>query len=189
MAFHSIDLFGGSIVADLPSSFADVSDFRQVPDHQEVYLDKDGFTSIVVEILERVEQPDIEALKYHLHDLVDTDASQTKIITAAEAHFAKLPPGTSAYTLLAIAPPDEKQRGRANEPDFVAIYLTMLRLPEQKTDLLVAVNVPYIAGQYDPATINQEAGQLGSLGQNALSIRDTILQTLNIKDWSLFVQD
>lgn len=83
-AFKQVDLFGGAIVASIPSTFEDVSDIRQVPDNQEVYLDKDGFSStvpsiypnfvmmvvdsifagIVFDILERVEKDsDIEALK------------------------------------------------------------------------------------------------------------------------------
>jgi hypothetical protein len=67
------------------------SEIRQVPDNQEVYLDKDGFTSIVVDILERVEKPDNEALKFHLNDIVDEDAGETKVWTTGEAYFAKLP--------------------------------------------------------------------------------------------------
>lgn len=107
--YATIPLFGGAITASLPSTFADVryvieitsdipftltwfdSEIRQVPDNQEVYLDKDGFTSIVVEILERVEKPDIEALKFHLQDIVDEDAGETKAWTTGEAHFSKLP--------------------------------------------------------------------------------------------------
>lgn len=67
------------------------SEIRQVPDNQEVYLDKDGFTSIVVEILERVDKPDVEALKYHLQDIVEEDAGETKVWTTGDAHFSKLP--------------------------------------------------------------------------------------------------
>jgi len=50
------DLFGGAITADLPTTFADVSDIRQVHDHQEVWLDRDGFTSVAIDILERVQE-------------------------------------------------------------------------------------------------------------------------------------
>lgn len=110
MSSKTFQLFGGSIVAELPSRFTDVrsvfssarpvniavltgicSNIRQVPDHQEVYLDSEGFTSIVVEILERVDKPDPDALKYHLEDMVEGDAEKTRIISTAEAHFAKLP--------------------------------------------------------------------------------------------------
>jgi len=51
------------------------SDLRQIPDHQEVYLDKEGFTSITFDILERVDSVanDEEALKYHLEDMTDSE--------------------------------------------------------------------------------------------------------------------
>ena len=67
------------------------SEIRQVPDNQEVYLDKDGFSSIVVDILERVERPDDEALKFHLQDIVEVDVGETKVWTSGAAHFSKLP--------------------------------------------------------------------------------------------------
>ena len=89
--FKNIELFGGALSASVPASFADVSDIRQVPDHQEVWLDRNGFTSIVFEILERVEKPDVEALKYHLQDIVEEDEGEMRIWTSSEAHFQKLP--------------------------------------------------------------------------------------------------
>jgi hypothetical protein len=71
------------------------SNIRQVPDNQEVYLDGDGFTSVVVEILEREEKPDNEALEYHLRDLVEDDeddaAEKTKVWWRGEAVGGKLP--------------------------------------------------------------------------------------------------
>lgn len=49
------------------------SDFRQIPDHQEVYLDNTGKASIVLEVVERVEDAanDLEAMHVHLKDIVD----------------------------------------------------------------------------------------------------------------------
>lgn len=70
------------------------SQIRQVPDNQEVYLDKDGFTSIVFDILERVEvgeKTDIDALKYHLQDIIEDDTDETKTWTLNSAIFSKLP--------------------------------------------------------------------------------------------------
>ena len=67
------------------------SEIRQVPDNQEVYLDQQGFTSIVFDILERVQKPDIEALKFHLQDIVEEDAEQMKVWSSGDAHLAKLP--------------------------------------------------------------------------------------------------
>lgn len=65
-----------------------------MPDNQEVYLDKDGFTSIVFDILERVEvgeKTDIDALKYHLQDIIEDDTDETKTWTLNSAIFSKLP--------------------------------------------------------------------------------------------------
>ena len=61
--------------------------------------------------------------------------------------------GTPAYALIAAAPPGEKQRGRANEPDFVAVLMTLVRLVDKKTDIVVAVNVPHVGGRYDAAGV------------------------------------
>ncbi|CAO1602873.1 hypothetical protein XANCAGTX0491_006471 [Xanthoria calcicola] len=71
--FKPTELFGGAITANLPASYADVSNIREVPDHQEIYLDASGFSSIIFEIAERVSQPntDQEALKFHFQDIVD----------------------------------------------------------------------------------------------------------------------
>ena len=66
-----------------------------MPDNQEVYLDSEGFASVVVEILEREEKPDNEALEYHLRDLVEDDeddaAEKTKVWWTGEAVGGKLP--------------------------------------------------------------------------------------------------
>jgi len=67
------------------------SDIRQVPDNQEVYLSTTGFTSIVFDILERVDKPEAEALKYHLQDIIDEDAGESQIWESSAAHLSKLP--------------------------------------------------------------------------------------------------
>lgn len=46
-------LFGGMVSIQCPSRFVDVSDFRPVPDHQEVLADASADQSVIVEILVR----------------------------------------------------------------------------------------------------------------------------------------
>lgn len=113
MSYTSTPLYGGAIAVDLPSNFADtrsVPDFlhlkqphhragqltcddsqiREVPDHQEVYLDTNGYSSIVVEILEYQEKgSNEEALQYHFADLIDEEDS-TNILEQGRAVMAKL---------------------------------------------------------------------------------------------------
>lgn len=95
--YKTTPLFGGAIVCDLPEHFADVSRLRQVPDHQEVYIDKDGFTSIIVEITERVGpdgptslEEDGRALTTHLEELVGDDVDTVKVWNTTETRFSKL---------------------------------------------------------------------------------------------------
>ena len=66
------------------------SQIREVPDHQEVYLDTNGYSSIVVEILEYQEKgSDEEALQYHFADLIDEEDS-TNILEQGQAVMTKL---------------------------------------------------------------------------------------------------
>lgn len=89
-------LFGGALESELPDNFADVSKLRQVPDNQEVFIDKDGFTSIIFDITERVggagssDEIDGRALTIHLEELVGTDADTVKVWNSTETQFSKL---------------------------------------------------------------------------------------------------
>ncbi|KXS95910.1 hypothetical protein AC578_2629 [Pseudocercospora eumusae] len=193
--FKTIELFGGAIIAEIPATFTDVSKIRQVPDNQEVYLDTEGFSSIVFEILERVEiekgnddDDDVEALKYHLSDIVDEDAGHTILYNTGSAYLSKMP-NTTAVTLLATSPPGEKQRGRPNEPDFVGILLILVRLEEQKTDIVIAINVPHLPGSYVKEDVDPAAGKYGNLLEAGKVVKEKVLESFEIKDWGLFVQE
>jgi len=67
-----------------------------VPDNQEVYIDKDGFTSIIFEICERVgpsgssAEIDGRALTTHLEDLVGDDADTVKVWNTTDTEFSEL---------------------------------------------------------------------------------------------------
>ena len=65
----------------------------------------------------------------------------------------------------------------------------MIRLERQRTDIIVAVNVPHIAGQYAPAEVDPEKGKHGVLLEHAIQYRQKIMETLDVKDWELFVQE
>ena len=72
------------------------SKLRQVPDNQEVWIDKDGFTSIIFDITERVGEagsgPEIDgkALTTHLEELVGNDVEGLKVWNTAETEFSRL---------------------------------------------------------------------------------------------------
>ncbi|CAH0017508.1 unnamed protein product, partial [Clonostachys rhizophaga] len=191
--FRSTPLYGGAIVADLPEHFADVSKIRQVPDNQEVWIDEDGFTSIIFDITERVGEPgsgpeiDGRAMTTHLEDLVGDDRDTLKIWNTAETEFTRLEEGIPAYTLISTQSPKvgaSKEGG--SSPDFTAIIMTIIRLEKQKTDILITVNVPHIKGEYDEEDVDLELGKQGKLIGDAVEYSARIWQSFKIKDWSLF---
>ena len=126
----------------------DHSRIRQVPDTQEVFLHTEGFSSLVFDILERVENAsnnDIEALKFHLSDIIDSEpdaAASTILETASEFQLGKMA-GTKCLSLVARVPAGEKMRGRANEPKGgVVVFVVLVRLEKVETDFVVSVNLP-----------------------------------------------
>lgn len=194
--YLSTPLFGGALSADLPAKFADVSKLRQVPDNQEVWIDQDGFTSIIFDITERVgpsgsgPKIDGQAMTDHLEDMVGSDINTVKIWNTAETEFSRLEKGIPAYTLISTQTPRVRPgEQKSSAPDFTAIVMTLLRLEKQKTDILITVNVPHIKGEYDEDDVDLELGKQGKLIGDAVEYSARIWESFKIKDWGLFVVD
>ncbi|GMP94516.1 hypothetical protein CsSME_00043958 [Camellia sinensis var. sinensis] len=63
-------LFGGAIASTFPLRFQDVSNIRQVPDHQEVFVDPARNESLIFELLDlKLEVVDNGSATWFLHDL------------------------------------------------------------------------------------------------------------------------
>ncbi|CAD6499446.1 BgTH12-03561 [Blumeria graminis f. sp. triticale] len=182
-------LYGGAIYVDLPSNFADVSTIRQVPDEQEVFLDKDGFTSIIFDIVERVGPPgsgpdvDGQALTTHLEEIVDSQDDTVRVWNSSTTKFSKLPSETPAYTLITTQASPSKES--PTSPDFTGIVLTLIRLERELTDILITINVPHINGEYKDE-VDMQSGKQGRLIENSIEYATRIWETFEIKDWSLF---
>jgi hypothetical protein len=67
--------------------------------------------------------------------------------------------------------------------------MTLIRLADKKTDIVISVNVPHVPEEYDPAEVDPTAGKLGPLLEAANQIRQKILETFEIKNFGLFVQE
>ncbi|KAG7293851.1 hypothetical protein NEMBOFW57_003911 [Staphylotrichum longicolle] len=190
--FKKTSLFGGALVCDLPDNFADVSTIREVPDNQEVYLDKDGFTSIIFDITQRVDAPgeglerDGRALTIHLEDLVGDDADTVKVWNTTETQFTHLDESIPAYTLIATQTPQGGEESRRTAPDFTALILTLVRLEKEKTDILITINVPHIKGEYDEEDVDLALGKQGELIGDAVEFAARIWSTFEVKSWRLF---
>ncbi|CRK29117.1 ran guanine nucleotide release factor like protein [Verticillium longisporum] len=185
-------LYGGALVSDLPEKFADVSKLRQVPDNQEVYIDQDGFTSIIFDITERVGPsgtgPEIDgrALTTHLEELVGSEVDTVKVWNTTETQFSRLGEDIPAYTLIATQTPRPESGDRSSSPDFTAIILTLLRLEKESTDILITINVPHIRGEYNEEDVDLELGKQGKLIGDAVDYAARVWETFKVKDWTLF---
>ena len=70
-------LWGGALSVELPARFVDISDFREVPDFQEVFADPHADQSVTFETLEHLpEQSDEQIALYHWQHLLDDNGGE-----------------------------------------------------------------------------------------------------------------
>ncbi|XP_067325871.1 ran guanine nucleotide release factor [Anolis sagrei] len=134
-------LFGGAFSACLPPGSIDVSEMRQVPDNQEVFVHPSTDQSIIIELLEyQAGVPDENAARYHFEDLADS-SSTTEILNQEQflPQLLALEGCSSAWQLTARQLVAKFNEEAKNE---VTLHLALLRLPQYGTDLLLTFNDP-----------------------------------------------
>jgi len=75
--------------------------------------------------------------------------------------------------------------------------MTVVRLEQQKTDIVVTVNVPFSSPNLvrnegtvaSPVYSGELNGARGQLLAAAVLVRDSFLSTLTVLDWDLFVPE
>ncbi|CAG8606459.1 3532_t:CDS:2 [Ambispora gerdemannii] len=196
-------LFGGAIVAHIPPQFTDVrflthfffylyrtqnDDIREIPDNQEVFVDTHTDQSIVVEILELVnEASNEEAASYHFSSVAfDNDAEdttivqQTGILTPAEV--PKLPSNTLMYFATGQQMVSKFNERDSSARNLVNIFLAVFRLPQHQTDLVITYNLPILIGETSSSRSYAQEGNV-HVGYEEFK---RILASVQIVDWSLF---
>ncbi|KAG0069148.1 hypothetical protein BGZ89_003438 [Linnemannia elongata] len=113
------ELYGGAITINLPSKFGTISHVREVPDHQEVFVNVDEDQSVIVEILElAAEASDDNCAAFHFQQLAeDNDAEDASTIQSVSvlnnAELPTWPADAKIYLLLGqqrVAKFNEQQR-------------------------------------------------------------------------------
>lgn len=176
-------LFGGAIHIALPTRFDDTSQFREVPDHQEVFSDPDTDQSVIVEIVEFDPSiPDVEIGKFHLDEIAhvsDAAASQFIGVTAlTNEQMPNLPPGV--VKLVAVG---DQRIAKFRETAFntVRMFVAIIRLPQVASEILITLNTPLHIDQHSSSA---RARILHPDYAQQLHLR--VLQSLAVNDWSLF---
>eukprot|EP00041_Stephanoeca_diplocostata_P007148 m.98593 g.98593 ORF g.98593 m.98593 type:complete len:211 (-) comp16754_c0_seq1:343-975(-) len=140
-------LFGGAITALIPLRFKDVSQFRQVPDNQEVFVDADADQSFIIEIVEKAsEASDMDAAKFHFHSIAhDNEATETIIESAPDGN--SLAPNFNGTRSICIGRQrvskyNEKERRGVQSGNIIRVYVSCFRLTDVATDIVISFNSP-----------------------------------------------
>lgn len=192
----------------LPGSLVDASSLRQVPDSQEVFLQSDGDGSIIVEIVEFLDESDgAIAAKSHWEALAeDNDAYGSNAVVDERGPASVAIPtitcsvtgGDRAASASANIISGIQRVAKFSEAvrNTVAVHLLLLRLPAAGADLLFTVNVPlaldpasssYLSGARSASAIESlPSDRLFAPGLTADAVLAMAAESISITDWELF---
>lgn len=177
-------LYGGAISCDLPEVAVDVSDFREVPDTQEVFILErpDGLDrSVIIDLLEMVKANTLpEIIAIHLEDIIDgpptflAPLESSKTEEDFDAHFFLVKPSPS------------KQ-----ETDETKLFMliALLRLEKAESDCVFTFNIPLKCGDVTAEQLHAQMLEVtsgdGELGRCFQQLKHWV-STFKIQDWNLF---
>lgn len=168
---REVPLYGGALSTELPRSFTDASTFREVPDHQEVWVDTTSDRSVIIEILEQKDVDDAQAIEFFLSDLAAfNEAIDSKVLHSRPVAPEEVP-HLRCRTFMGLGQ-QVVAKFREDKSGPVQIHCAVLHLPEVTTDILITLNDPQAEDEGSPATPEVFFAQL--------------LRSFRIIDWSLF---
>jgi len=166
-SYHNeIPFFGGAIVTKFPTKFIDVSDFRLVPDHQEVWTENAEVSPLafICEILEyKKDIKDVDSANFFFDDLaslnnidnkkmneiINTNLIKQGIYNKAikddddnnnSISLPHLPIGTTVNILKGRSAIDKRKDGTVKSECIT--WLANIRLPQVSTDILITLTLP-----------------------------------------------
>lgn len=188
-------LFGGKISCTFPHRFQDVSNIREVPDHQEVFADPNRDESLIIELLEL--KPDVAdngSAAWFLQDLAseqDAEGSvvieQSGVLEAPGLMYNNVPAVvTTVVGQMAIS---KGQQGREAQ-NLVKVYLANLRLKGVDTDVLVTAYEPIVINPLSESADTVGAGVAVPAAQAGCLPMDEVFKlavtSFRVHDWGLF---
>ena len=175
-------MYGGAMEMAVPTTFVDSSQFRQIPDHQEVWVDMDSSQSVILEILEHVEQEGEAAIRYHFEEVGKANgcgAEEMRVTEVRALRESDLPKfngrGITGHCLRG-----EQIAGKFNEEkkNIVYIEMALVRLPAPASaDLLLSLNTPTLCA---PGSSESE------FAKATHSYFPQISASLGVNNWGLF---
>ncbi|KAJ6858284.1 hypothetical protein NC652_040756 [Populus alba x Populus x berolinensis] len=184
-------LFGGAISSTFPVRFQDVSNIRQVPDHQEVFADPSRDESLVFELLDL--KPDIndnESAVWFLQDLANEQDAQGFTLVD-QSGVVEVPIGDSSAPFTTAIGQMGISKGRQGREaqNVVRVYLANLRLKNAGTDVLVVAHEPILISPLSESASAVGPGLLPAAQSGFLPMSEVFkvaVSSFKVNDWSLF---
>ncbi|CAF0993417.1 unnamed protein product [Rotaria magnacalcarata] len=183
-------LFGGAIQAFIPHGAIDASSIRLVPNNQEVFIHAESDQSIIIEILERVNQvSDENAIKYHFDALVEANDAQNiqdHIVDKIEA----IPISSLIVQRLSsawyLSGRQQVSKYHEQAKNLVHIHVCLLRLGgDLATDILISFNDPILISEQSSSNNEQNP----NASQWTLNDFEQFFRSFDIVDYGLFVPE
>ncbi|MFS7992645.1 putative ran-interacting Mog1 protein [Helianthus anomalus] len=193
--FPQRQLFGGAISTTFPLRFEDVSNIREVPDHQEVFVDPARDESLIIELLEmKHDVPDNGSATWFLQDLASEQGAEGNIVTDQSAVFEAQGLGygntPSVITTAAAQMAISKGRQGREAQNLVKVYLANLRLKGVQTDVLITAYEPVFISPSSESARSVGAGltvPAADSGRTPMpDVFKQVVATFRINDWNLF---
>jgi len=187
------DLFGGALTCFLPNDAVDVSQFRTIPDHQEVFCHKDTDQSIMIDILEfqnqNVAQGE-QVPRYHFMDIAvsndayaENEVVSVEMLSKTHISFTQCDEAWFLQGRQMVAKFQEETMAK----NLIDMYLALFRLPQHSTDIVVVMNDPIaISAQSSSSAVGNSTAESGSSRRWTVDTFKHIISTLKLLDPSLF---
>lgn len=153
----------------IPDSLVDESDVYPIPDNQEIFHNTDTKQSLIVEIVQHVEECDMHGKspgEFYAMDLADMNDAALRLVVQ--------PMNVGQDMLLLSARQEVNEciycKGLLDE-DRKVLHLLVIRIPSKGADVLISMQCPAVGG---PA------------GGGGGEFPSEILKTFDILDFSLF---
>ena len=200
------ELYGGAItISKLPNSFIDISQIRQVPDTQEVFINQlsnhndshdvsGSFDhSFIIDLLERVDPIDYqEAIHLHLQDIVPPHVHNQPIEQIKQQQQQQQEDneddddGIIRYFSFVQFKPQYKKSDPNESPKQIITLICLIRLEKVDTDVLLQYIIP-LKSENENVNVNFEGStKVDKIVKESYDLFKKIALSFTVKDWNLF---
>ncbi|KGU22581.1 hypothetical protein MG7_04612 [Candida albicans P34048] len=203
------ELYGGAItISKLPNSFIDISQIRQVPDTQEVFINQlsshndshdvsGSFDhSFIIDLLQRVDPIDYqEAIHLHLQDIVPPHVHNQPIEQIKQQQEEEEEDnedddndddGIIRYFSFVQFKPQYKKFDPNESPKQIITLICLIRLEKVDTDVLLQYIIP-LKSENENVNVNFEGStKVDKIVKESYDLFKKIALSFTVKDWNLF---